>query len=341
VRVAVYYANDDVRIEERPRPATGADELLLRVMASGVCGSDVMEWYRKPRAPLVLGHEVAGLVEEAGERVTEFRAGDRIVTTHHVPCNRCRYCLSDRHSVCETLNSTNFDPGGFSELVRLPAINVERGTFGLPDDVSFEEGTFVEPLACVIRGQRLAGLRAGDGVAILGSGISGILHLLLARATGAGRIFATDTSDYRVKAAVALGADLAVHAGPDVVARVREANEGRGVDRVLVCTAAKPALEQALDLVDHGGSILYFALPAPGETLEFPAHDLWKRGVSIVHTYAGPPADMRTALELMANKRVDVTPMITHRLGLAETQEGFRLTAAAGESLKVIIDPQR
>jgi L-iditol 2-dehydrogenase len=221
VRVAVYYANDDVRIEERPRPATGADELLLRVMASGVCGSDVMEWYRKPRAPLVLGHEVAGLVEEAGERVTEFRAGDRIVTTHHVPCNRCRYCLSDRHSVCETLNSTNFDPGGFSELVRLPAINVERGTFGLPDDVSFEEGTFVEPLACVIRGQRLAGLRAGDGVAILGSGISGILHLLLARATGAGRIFATDTSDYRVKAAVALGADLAVHAGPDVVALAR------------------------------------------------------------------------------------------------------------------------
>jgi L-iditol 2-dehydrogenase len=341
VRVAVYHANDDVRLEERPRPAIGAGELLLRVEASGICGSDVMEWYRKPRAPLVLGHEVAGVIEESGEGVTAFRAGDRIATTHHVPCNVCRYCLTDRHSACSTLHSTTFDPGGFAEFVRLPAINVERGTFRLPDGVSFEEGSFVEPLACVVRGQRIAGLRPGDSVAILGSGISGILHLLLARATGAGRIFATDTNDYRVKTACALGADLALDAASDVTVRVREANGGRGVDRVLVCTAAKQALEQALDLADHGGTILYFAPPAPGETLELPAHDVWKRGLTIVHTYAGPPADMRAALELMDTKRVDVTPMITHRLPLAETQEGFRLTAAAGESLKVIVEPQR
>jgi L-iditol 2-dehydrogenase len=341
VRVAVYHANDDVRLEERPRPAIGAGELLLRVEASGICGSDVMEWYRKPRAPLVLGHEVAGVIEESGEGVTAFRAGDRIATTHHVPCNVCRYCLTDRHSACSTLHSTTFDPGGFAEFVRLPAINVERGTFRLPDGVSFEEGSFVEPLACVVRGQRIAGLRPGDSVAILGSGISGILHLLLARATGAGRIFATDTNDYRVKTACALGADLALDAASDVTVRVREANGGRGVDRVLVCTAAKQALEQALDLADHGGTILYFAPPAPGETLELPAHDVWKRGLTIVHTYAGPPADMRAALELMDTKRVDVTPMITHRLPLAETQEGFRLTAVAGESLKVIVEPQR
>jgi len=341
VRVAVYRGNDDVRLEERPRPAIGAGELLLRVKASGICGSDVMEWYRKPRAPLVLGHEVAGVVEEIGDGVTGFRPGDRIVTTHHVPCNRCRYCLTDRHSVCETLNSTTFDPGGFAEFVRLPAINVERGTFLLPDGVSFEEGTFVEPLACVVRAQRIAGLRAGDSVAVLGSGISGILQLLLARAAGAGRIFATDVHDFRVKAACAFGADLALDAGADVVTRVHEANGGRGVDRVLVCTAAKQALEQAIDLADLGGTILYFAPPDPGVMLEWPAHDLWKRGLSIVHTYAGPPADMRTALELMAAKRVNVTPMITHRLGLADTQEGFRLTAEAGESLKIIIEPER
>jgi L-iditol 2-dehydrogenase len=341
VRVAVYHGNDDVRLEERPRPTIGAGELLLRVKASGICGSDVMEWYRKPRAPIVLGHEVAGVVEEVGEGVVDFRVGDRIVTTHHVPCNRCRYCLTDRHSVCETLSQTTFDPGGFAEFVRLPSINVERGTFRLPDAVSFEEGSFVEPLACVVRAQRIAGLRSGDSVAILGSGISGILQLLLARATGAGRIIATDVSDFRVKAAVAFGADLALEAGTDVPAHVREANGGRGVDRVLVCTAAKAALRQALELVDRGGTILYFAPPDPGETLEMPVHDLWKRGVSIVHTYAGPPADMRTALELMASKRVDVTPMVTHRLALAETGEGFRLTARAGASLKVVVEPER
>jgi len=341
VRVAVYHANDDVRLEERPRPAIGPDELLLRVKASGVCGSDVIESYRMPKAPLVLGHEVAGVVEEAGERVTEFNVGERIVTTHHVPCDRCRYCLTDRHSVCKTLSSTTFDPGGFSEFVRLPGINVQRGTFHLPDEVSFEEGSFVEPLACAIRGQRVVGLRPGESVAILGSGISGILHLLLARATGAGRIFATDTHDYRVKSACALGADLALAAGPDVVTRIREANGGRGVDRVLVCTAARTALQQALELADNGGSILYFALPAVGETIDFPAYDIWKRGLSIFHTYAGPPADMRTALALLAARRLDVTPMITHRLALSETQEGFRLTALAGESLKVIIEPER
>jgi threonine dehydrogenase-like Zn-dependent dehydrogenase len=137
------------------------------------------------------------------------------------------------------------------------------------------------------------------------------------------------------------GADRALDASGDVVGQVREANEGRLVERVLVCTAARPALEQALGLVDDGGTILYFAPPAPGETLDFPAHDLWKRGVSIVHTYAGPPADMRTALELLSAKRVNVAPLITHRLSLAETQEGFRLTVAAGESLKVIIEPER
>ena len=339
MRVAVYHANDDIRIEERPRLAVGAGELLLRVKASGICGSDVMEWYRKPRAPLVLGHEVAGIVEETGDGVEAFRPGDRIVTTHHVPCNRCRYCLTDRHSACRTLHSTSFDPGGFSELVRLPAINVERGTFHMPDGVSFEAGTFVEPLACVVRAQRIAGVRAGDSVAVLGSGISGILHLLLARATGAGRIFATDASAPRVEMAREFGADRALDASGDVVGQVREANEGRLVERVLVCTAARQALEQALQLVDDGGTILYFAPPAPGETLDFPAHELWKRGVSIVHTYAGPPAEMRRALELIATGRVDPTPMITHRLDLAQTQEGFRLVAEAGPSLKVIIEP--
>ncbi len=173
------------------------------------------------------------------------------------------------------------------------------------------------------------------------SGISGILHLLLARAAGAGRLFATDTHEDRVKWACTFGADLALRADADVAAGIRQANGGHLVDRVLVCTAAKSAMEQALGLVDRGGTILFFAPLAPGERLALPMNDLWKRGVSLVHSYAGPPADMRTALELIATKRVDVSPMITHRLGLGDTGEGFRLTAEAGDSLKVIVEPQR
>lgn len=340
MRVAVYYSNSDVRPDERPRPTIGPGELLMRIRASGICGSDLMEWYRKPKAPIVLGHEVAGVVEQVGEGVESFAVGDRIVTTHHVPCNRCRYCLTDRHSVCPTLHSTTFDPGGFAEFVRLPAINVERGTFHLPDDVTFDEGSFVEPLACVVRGQRLAGVRPGDSIAVLGSGVSGILQIQLARATGAGRILATDISDSRLQLAMKFGADVALRAdGPQIVKKIVEANGGNHVDRVLVCAAARSALEQALEIVDLGGSVLFFAPLLPEETLDYPAHDLWKRGISMVHSYAGPPADMQTALELIASKRIDVANMVTHRLPLEKTQEGFRLMQEATDALKIIIEP--
>jgi L-iditol 2-dehydrogenase len=339
VRVAVYYSNSDIRLEQRPRPSIGPGEILMRIRASGICGSDLMEWYRKPKAPLVLGHEVAGTVEETGEGVDRFAAGDRIVTTHHVPCNSCRYCLTDRHSVCPTLHSTHFDPGGFAEFVRLPVINVDRGTFDLPETVSFEEGSFVEPLACVVRGQRIAGLKPGDSVAVLGSGVSGILQIQLARAMGAGRIVATDVSEPRLEMARKHGADVALPAGDDLPLRAQEANDGRLIERVLVCTASRTAMQQALEIVDLGGSVLFFAPLLPGETLDYPANDLWKRGVSIVHSYAGPPADMRTAIELIAAGRVNVASMITDRVDLANTAEGFRLMTKAGNSLKVIVEP--
>jgi len=152
VRVAVYYNNNDVRLEEMPVPAIGQHEMLVRVEASGICGSDVMEWYRIMRAPLVLGHEIAGTIAEVGKDVTRYKVGDRVFVSHHVPCNTCRYCLAGHHTVCDTLRSTNFDPGGFAEYLRVPAINVDRGVFLLSDEMSFDQGVFIEPLACVYRG---------------------------------------------------------------------------------------------------------------------------------------------------------------------------------------------
>jgi len=339
LRVAVYHSNDDLRIEERPRPSIGAGELLMRVVASGVCGSDVMEWYRKPKAPLVLGHEVAGTVEAVGDGVSDFKVGDRIATTHHVPCNACRYCRRGAHNVCESMHRTTFDPGGFSEYVRLPQVNVERGTFVLPDDLSFADATFVEPLACVLRGQRLAQVGRGDSVLVIGAGLSGILHLQAARAQGARRTFAIDLHPQRIAAAKRFGADEAWAATESIEAQLRAANEGRLADRVIVCAGALSALKQALQLVDHAGSLLVFAPVSPGETLPLDVNDLWKRGITIVHSYAGPPDDMRLALDWIASKRIDVGSMITHRLPLDQTGEGFRLTAAGGDSLKVLIEP--
>jgi len=342
LRVAVYHNNSDVRIEQRDRPRIGDGELLLRVEASGICGSDLMEWYRVPKAPLVLGHEVAGTIEEVGAGVKGFVVGDRVVATHHVPCMSCRYCATDRHSCCETLLTTSFEPGGFSELVRLPGINVDRGTLRLPDKVTFEEGSFVEPLACVVRGQRMSGFNKGDAVVVLGSGVSGILHIQLARARGAGLVVATDVSEPRLAAARRFGADLASHPGRDPVeSRLRDANDGRLAEQVIVCTGARAAFDQALGLVDRGGTIMLFAPLEPDETWALPQNALWRRGISLVHSYAGPPADMAEALRLIEDGVIDVASMVTHRLDLDDTEEGFRLMAGAGEALKVIVEPNR
>jgi L-iditol 2-dehydrogenase len=342
MRAAVYYSNHDVRIEERPRPRAGAGELVFRVMASGICGSDVMEWYRRPKAPIVLGHEVAGEVVEIGAGLAGFVPGDRIVATHHVPCNECRYCRAGQHPVCETLRTTSFDPGGLAELVRLPAINVARGTFGLPPRVIYEDATFVEPLACVVRGQRIAGGVAGRTVAVLGSGMAGLLHVLWSKSQGAGRVVATDVHPFRLEAARRAGADLVWDARQGGVAdAIRGANDGRLADLVIVCTAAPQAFEQATSAVDRGGTILVFSLFPPGTTFPFPAHALGRDGVAVMHSYAGPPADMKTALDALASGAVSVAPLITHRLPLAETGRGFALVAEAGESMKVIVEPQR
>ena len=342
MRVAMYYNNKDIRLEEMPMPGIGPGELLLRTEASGICGSDVMEWYRIKRAPLVLGHEVAGEVVEVGEGVDLYKKGDRVVASHHVPCNTCRYCLGGHHTVCETLRSTNFDPGGFAEYVRLPAINADRGVYLIPDEVSFEEATFTEPLACVVRGQRIAGLQPGETVLVIGSGIAGLLHVQLARATGAGRVVATDISEARLLAASEFGADAVVHADKDIPSELRSVNDGWLADKVLVCTGAKSANLQALESVERGGTVLFFAPTDPDVTIPISVNDLFFRNdVTLTTSYAGSPADHVTAMEHIRAGNVNVKKMITDRLSLSEVSRGFQLVAEAQDSIKVIIEPQR
>jgi L-iditol 2-dehydrogenase len=338
----MYYNNKDIRIEEIPIPTIGPGELLVRIEASGICGSDVMEWYRIKKAPLVLGHEIAGEVIKVGPGVDRYKEGDRIAASHHVPCNTCRFCLSGHHTACDMLLGTNFDPGGFAEYVRLPAINVDRGVYGIPDEVSFEEATFTEPLACMLRAQRIAGLQPGETVLVVGSGIAGLLHVQLACAAGAGRVVATDISQARLEAASAFGADAAIHASEDIPAEVRRVNNGWLADKVLVCTGATSANLQALESVERGGTVLFFAPTDPGVTLPVSVNEVFFRNdITLTTSYAGSPADHVTALELIRAGRIDVAKMITHRLSLSETSKGFQLVAEVQNSIKVIIEPQR
>lgn len=341
MRVAVYYTNNDIRLEERPRPEIGKGEILVKVLASGICGSDVLEWYRIKKAPIVLGHEIAGEIVDIGEGVTRYKKGDRVFVSHHVPCNTCQYCKNDHHTACQTLHTTNYFPGGFAEYIRVPSINVDRGVFVLPKEVTFEQGAFVEPLACVVRGQRIARLKPGQNILILGSGISGLLHLMLAKEKGADRVIMTDINKYRLKMAKEFGADAVIDAKDDVPALLCKANNNQLADLVIVCTGAPSAFKQAMDSVDRGGTILCFATTEPHIDIPVPVNRFWRNEVKLMTSYGNSPQDALEAIELIRTKHVPVEKMITHRLPLTKAKEGFRMMADAGESIKVILEPHK
>jgi L-iditol 2-dehydrogenase len=341
MKTAMYYSNNDVRLEEMPVPEIGSGELLVRVMSSGICGSDVMQWYRIGKTPLVLGHEIAGEIVEAGRDVNQYRVGQRISASHHVPCSECHYCLRDHHTVCDTLRSTKFHPGGFAQYLRLPAINVDRGVYVMPDEMSFDEGTFIEPLACVYRGQRMAGMSQGSSVLIIGSGISGLLHIALAKALGASVVVSTDISDYRLAQAEKFGADRAIHSSSDVPGEFKKLNKGRCADIVILTAGAPEAINQAFDSIDRGGTILFFAPTKEELEISLPVNKLfWRNEITLTSSYAANYAEHMTAMEIIGSGKINVKEMITHILPLAEIQEGFRLVSEADQSIKVIIRPQ-
>jgi L-iditol 2-dehydrogenase len=338
---AVYYNNRDVRIQEMPTPEIADNEILVKVMACGICGSDVTEWYRVPKAPKVLGHEATGVVAKTGKNVTRYRVGDRVFVSHHVPCNKCRYCLRGHHTACETLHTTNYYPGGFAQYVRVPKINVEQGVYKLPDDMSFEEGTFIEPLACVVRGQRLAALREEDTLLIIGGGIAGILHAQLAKAKGVRNIIVAGVNQYRLRLAEKFGAHRTIDARLNVPQELKKINGGRLADQVFVCKGAPSAALTALECVDKGGTILFFAVPDPTVRIPVPMTEFWRDEITLKTSYGAAPRDLEESLTTLAQKKLNVTDMITHRFSIQQAAEGFRLMAEAGESLKIIIEPNR
>lgn len=340
--VAVYYNNADIRLQEIPKPEINLDEILVRVMACGICGSDVTEWYRLPSSPRVLGHEATGIIEEIGKTaraLTKNNIGDRVFISHHVPCNRCRYCLKGHHTACETLHTTNYYPGGFSQYIRVQKIIVKSGVYNLPSHMSYTDGTFIEPLGCIVRGQRLASINKEDTVLIIGSGISGILHIQLAQLTGVRNIVAADINPYRLKLAAKFGAHSIIDARKGIQRKLRKQNNGRLADQVIVCTGARQAGLSALKCVDRGGTILFFAVPPPTVEVPIPITEFWKNEITVMTSYGAAPIDLRESLGILAQKSINVTDMITHKFPLNEISKGFRLVANPDKSLKVIIEP--
>jgi L-iditol 2-dehydrogenase len=223
----------------------------------------------------------------------------------------------------------------------VPKINIETGIYKLPDTMSYEEGTFIEPLACAVRGQRLADISKCDTVLVIGSGMAGILHIQLSKMKEAKKVFAADINPDRLRLAEKFGADHVIDAKGDLPQQLKELNNGKGVDKVIVCTGATQAALTALDCVDRGGTILFFAVPDPTVKIPIPITDFWRNETTIRTSYGAAPRDLTEALKILAQKQINVKDMITHRLDIRDAAEGFRLVAEAGKSLKVILEPNR
>ncbi len=335
MKIARWYNNRDIRIEQVPRPVPGPGEMLVKVQACGICGSDVVEWYRLPRAPLVPGHEIGAVVVEVGKSVAGYGPGDRVFIAPKVPCGQCDYCKKGLFPVCPHVKERL--PGGLAEYIRVPQVLVEKGTWRLPDAISYDQSTFIEPLACVVRAQRLAGVDSGQTVLVMGCGMSGLLQIKLAAATGC-RVIATDINSRRRTAAVAMGAEQAIDAAGNVVQQMVDIT-GCKADVVMLCTGAMAAVEQAWKCVDSGGAVVFFAVPAPDKTVPVPLNEFWTREIRILTTYYCGPPDIEQAMELLAAGTVTVDDMITHRLPLEDAARGFELVLDGSESIKVIIQP--
>jgi L-iditol 2-dehydrogenase len=340
VRVARYYSRHDIRLEQMEVPEIGPGEMLVQVKACGLCGSDLMEWYADSKAPTVLGHEPTGFVSRLGRGVEDFTLGDRVFVHHHVPCFVCHYCRRGNYSCCETFKQNGIYPGGFAEFIRVAAINVQRDVLHLPEELSFEEATLIEPIACAIRGMRRTAIQPGDTVLVIGVGVSGLLFVQLCRLWGASQVFAADLVEYRLQRALESGVEAAFNpADDDVESKVRSLTGGVGADLVIVTAGSKRVMEEALRLTAKGGTVLLYAPLPPGNSVPVDVHDLLFSEKTLVTTYSCSPHDTRTALEFIRSHRVQTSGLVTHRFGLDEVGEAVQLAGEAGESLKVVIIP--
>jgi L-iditol 2-dehydrogenase len=334
MQTGLYFGHEDIRAVERPVPEIGPNEVLASVMACGICGSDTMQWYREPQARkrggINTGHEIAGQIVKVGGNVQAYRAGQRVIITHHFPCLQCSTCKDGNETACPAMHHKHIDPGGFSQFVRVFESGLAHGLYPLPDSMDYEQGSFVEPLGCVVRSVRKTAPVECHSILVLGCGLAGLLHIRLARALGASRIWAVDTNRQRLEAAAQAGADeLRLATDPLPAA-----------ERVFVCTGSTKAADAALDAVVPGGHVMFFAADGPDQKLAIPLTRFWTSQPSILFSYGAAPRDMTEAIDFIASGKVRVDDLVTHRFPLNRIGEAFELfTNPRDTTLKIIVQP--
>ena len=339
MRVARLYDLDDIRIEEQTIPHLQDGDALVKMAICGICTSDTLPWYVRRKAPAVLGHEPVGTIVETGPGVSGFHRGDRVFIHHHAPCMACRLCQRGLFSMCPTWKASSLDPGGLAEYVRVPALNLETDTLRLPDGLSFEDATLIEPTACAVQAlMRRGRIRPGDRVLITGLGVMGQILALCARHYGAGSVLVADLVLYRIQKALELGADVAINVQEeDLTAAVSLATDGAMADLVVVGPGSLAAMAAGLAAVGVGGTVVLFTPAEPGLRLSVDPYDLYARDLTLTTSYSCGPPDTLEAMALVSQGVVTAEKLVTHRYPLAETAEGFATVARARESIKTLV----
>ncbi|MBO8140870.1 MAG: alcohol dehydrogenase catalytic domain-containing protein [Firmicutes bacterium] len=330
MRAAVVHAPGRLALEEIPVPQPGPGELLVRIRACGICSSDLMDWYVARKAPFVLGHEPAGEVQAVGPGVEGFRPGDRVFVHHHAPCMECPACRRGDFVHCPVWRRNSLRPGGMAELAVVAEPSVRHGTLKLPDSVSFEVATLVEPAACAVKALRRAGFAPGMRVLVVGLGFTGQIFGFLARAGGAASVEGADRIRYRL--------ELAGQHWADAVYDVATASPPAAAFDLVVVTPASPeAMRAGIGYVRNGGTLLLFAPLAPGVEVPWPVHDMFFREVTVVTSYSAGPPDTREALAHVAAGRLPPEALISHRYPLDEAAAAYRDAARKDRVLKAVV----
>lgn len=340
MKVSVYYNRQDIRIIDQPIPNPAEDEALIKTKACGVCVADTMEWYLKTKAPLTLGHEPTGVVVKIGRQVKGLKEGNRVVVHHHVPCLICAECRRGNFTLCSTFKETNIRPGGFSEYFLVSPLHIERDIHLLPEHVSFESGTLVEPLACVIHAVKKAKITNRDSVILIGTGVMGLMFIQTLLFLGVRNLVVYELDNWRKDKALSLGAKNVFSPLDNIEEEKKRLNNAFGsgdADRVIIAAKDINAMQMGMQLVNKGGTLLFFATPHPSESIDlFPSY-LFFNEITVTSSYSADHLDTRDALQMISNADINTEGLITHSYPLEDLSSALIQTASRGKSLKNII----
>lgn len=348
MKAQVFRGVNHLSYEDVPMPVLAADEVLVQVKVVGLCQSDIKKIrYPLYEPPRIFGHETAGTIAQVGDAVQDWHVGDRVVVLHHIPCMRCGYCLNENYSMCDVYKNitttAGFAPsgGGFADYVKVPGHIVQNGgLIRIPDKITFEQASFVEPTNCCLKAVKKAQITAGQTVLVTGSGPIGLMFIMLIRYFGA-KAIATDLIPARIEKALAVGAEAAFDArDPDLAAKIQAMTDGMGVDTTLLAVPSDKAFFQALDCTRKGGKILFFAEFPDEVQIPINPNVLYRREIDLIGSYSSSYRVQAMAADLVFNQRIDVDALISDRYALADLSTAVeQAVAPTPETYKILIYP--